>query len=115
MAFNVKKCESQLLRMLTKIFIQDLRDRRILQINLTKVKLSSNFRYAQVYFITLAADVSDQKLTSLYRMLNSKLGFLQFKLATLKEYKFRQLPQLEFVYDKNIENLLQLDVLLEQN
>jgi ribosome-binding factor A len=85
---------------------RDTNDARLHKISITEVNASPDLRNARVFYTLLdEADLEDTK-----KALAKGVGFLRQCLA--ERVALRRVPNLEFVYDKNLQNAEKLASIL---
>lgn len=99
----------QIQRELADLLQNEIKDPRINQITLTGVEVSRDYAYAKVYYTTL---VDQEKNTLVEKGLENAGGFLRSSLS--KRINLRQVPQLQFVYDKSVERGAYLSKLIDE-
>ena len=99
----------QIQRELADLLQNEIKDPRINQITLTGVEVSRDYAYAKVYYTTL---VDQEKNTLVEKGLDNAVGFLRSSLS--KRINLRQVPQLQFVYDKSVERGAYLSKLIDE-
>lgn len=99
----------QIQRDLADLIRNELKDPRIGLITLTGVEVTSDYSHAKVFYTTLGSE-NDNFLTA--NALEHSASFLRSHLA--RRLKLRVIPQLDFVYDKSVEQGVRLSNLIDQ-
>jgi len=85
------------------------RDPRIGFVTITKVKVSGDMRYADVYFTVLGKD--KEKVSSEIALKNSA-GYLRREVGQRLSLRF--IPEIRFKFDKSIEYTAHINEVLER-
>ena len=94
---------------LSKIIRFDLRDKRVKNISIEKVDVSSDMHYARIYF-----SIFDDKERKYARKgLNRANKYIRLKLA--KTLNLRYTPELKFIYDTIPTNAQSIELLIEKD
>lgn len=101
---------AELLRALTVILRDGVKDPRLGQLTLQEVRVSRDLSHAKVYFTCFPLDEQTAEQEAL---LNGPLaGFLRHELA--KSERLRTIPQLRFVHDESIQYGEHLTALIDE-
>lgn len=103
------RLNSQLLEVLSQLFIFEVEDPRAKQVQLTAVDVSPDLSVAKVYYVTFGAEESAFD-PAVQQTLERLTGFLR-RLAG-ERLELRKLPELRFVYDESIANGRRIEQLL---
>lgn len=101
----------QIQRELASLIQFELKDPRVGMVTITAVEVSREFEYARVYFTVLGNDLNDKSIKeSTLEGLTRAAGFLRRELA--HRLKLRTTPELQFFYDKSIDNAAKMSELI---
>ncbi len=95
MSVKNERINSNILKELSYIIANEVKNPNIKFVTITAVDVTSDLSYAKIYFTTL-----DDKIETL-RALKSAKGYIRKALADRVE--LRHIPELEFIYDESIE------------
>lgn len=98
-----EQLEKSLLREINNIIYRKINDPRIKFVTLTRVKVSSDLKYADV-FVTIFND-SDQQKKALKGLKNAT-KFIRGELG--KDLKLRYVPNIKFAIDEDLEHQYKL-------
>ena len=96
MSIKVERLANLLVKEISEILMNEVKDEDIKFVTITAVDISSDLSYAKVYFTNLI-DKDRDKVT---KALNKASGFIRGKLFDAVE--IRKMPELTFVYDESI-------------
>ena len=99
----------QIQRELADLIRNELKDRRVGMITLTGVEVSQDYAHAKVFYTTLGSD-EDNFLTD--KGLKHASKFLRSQLSN--RLRLRLVPQLQFIYDKSVEQGIRLSQLIDK-
>jgi len=99
---------NQVLRSLSDLLRQEVKDPRLDAVSLTAVDLSRDLSVARVYFSLLDPAASPEPVAL---GLERAAGFLRGKLG--RALKVRHVPQLRFVHDDSAEQAMHISELLD--
>lgn len=94
---NIDRLESTILRALTKILREDVKDPNVGFITLTDVRLTKDLSYLTIYYTVLDKDKKDLTEQALKR----SNPFIRSQLA--RAVNMRKMPKLLFKYDESLE------------
>ncbi len=89
-----ERLESDLLRVITDIIRNDVKNRDLMLVSITKVELTKDLAQAKVLFTSLGG--SDKQQADL-KALNEAKGFIKSQIS--KKVKMRKIPNITFSYD----------------
>ena len=92
---KLKRIESQILREVSDIIMNDARDSAIKNITITGCNVTNDLSFAKIYFTTQ----SDKK--TMLKDLEEASSYIRLELADRIE--IRHIPKIKFVYDESIE------------
>ncbi len=107
MSIKINRIESILLKEISYILANEVKDKDIHFVTVTAVDVTNDLSYAKVYVTVL----DDDKKESTMNALKDASGFIRSKL--FDRVDMRNVPELSFVYDesiaygKKIENLIE--------
>lgn len=97
MSIKIERIGSNLVKEISYILANEVKDNDIKFVTVTDVKVTNDLSYAKVYFTVL----DNEKRKTTLEALNSAKGFIRRKLADRVDV--RHIPELEFVFDESIE------------
>ena len=89
---------------------REISDLRVGMVTVSHVDVTADLKYAKVYVTRLNGFDSQQDVDECLQGLNSASGYLRRGLAG--RVKLRNIPELQFVYDKSLENGFRMDELI---
>ena len=99
---RISRVEELIQRELGQLLITEIYDRRLKKVTFSRVKMSPDLRHARVSFTVL--DEADAKYSA--KALNKAAHFFRKHIA--KELDLRVVPELFFVYDKELHDAVEL-------
>ena len=93
-----KKIAEEIRREVSQILHFEMSDPRLIGVTITGVKVSSDLRFARIYFGTPGAEVRKEPILN---GLKKSTGHVRHLLAGRLNMKF--VPQIEFFYDESFE------------
>ena len=97
----------QIQRELAGLIQLEVKDPRVGMVTITAVEVSREFEYARIFFTVLG---DDKVRESTIKGLTHAAGFLRRELA--HRLKLRTTPELQFIYDKSIDNAARMSELI---
>ena len=94
---RIKRIESDILRYISDIIINETNDELLKSVTITGVDLTNDLSYCKVYFTSLL----DLEEKALEKEVNEAAKFLRGKLS--EKIEIRHTPELKFIYDKSLE------------
>ncbi len=107
MSIKINRIESILLKEISYILANEIKDKNINFVTVTAVNVTNDLSFAKVYVTVL----DDEKCETTMKSLQDASGFIRSKL--FDRVDMRNVPELTFVYDesiaygKKIENLIE--------
>lgn len=98
MGRRLDKVSAQLLKEISEIVHEELRDPRIGFVTFTHAEISPDFSHARIFFTVLG---KEKEKKSTYYGLRSAAGYL--KHALIQRMRIKRVPDLEFVYDDSVD------------
>lgn len=92
---KLKRIESQILREVSDIIMNDARDNQIKNITITGCSVTNDLSFAKIYFTTQG----DKNL--MLKDLEEASSYIRLELA--ERIEIRHTPKIKFVYDESIE------------
>jgi ribosome-binding factor A len=105
---RVERMQKEILRELSRILREDLRDPRLGMLSLTRVKLSPDLKVAQVFVSALGGQPEWRLSASAIRHAR---GFIHQALG--RHLSTRYIPELHFAYDPSIEKSVRIHKLID--
>ncbi len=112
MKIKIERVNSELMRQITKIIAEDVKDPRRGNaiISVTKVYTTPDLKYAKVY-LSILADSPERRDEALYAVNRSKL----FIKNMLKErVNMRLVPELNFILDDSVDYSIKIDGIINE-
>lgn len=99
-----------IMRELALMIQREVSDPRVDMVTISDVDVTADLKYAKVYVTRFNGFESEQDIEECLEGLNSAAGYLRRGLAG--RVKLRNIPELQFVYDKTLENGFRMDELI---
>ena len=103
---KLKRIESQILREVSDIIMNEARDNAIKDITITGCEVTNDLSFAKIYFTTQG----DKQLV--LKDLGEASGYIRGELAN--RIDIRHTPKLKFVYDESIEYGNQIESIINE-
>ena len=97
MSMKIERVNNSILRELSYILANEIKDQNIRFVTVTSVKTTNDLSFAKVYYTIL----DDSKKEEAQKAFKSAAGFIRHEL--MDRIDIRYVPELEFVYDESIE------------
>ena len=97
MSIKSERVSDALIEQISYIIETEVKNNDIKFVTITDVKVSNDLSYAKVYFTVL----DQNKIEETTKALESAAGFIRHELR--ERVDIRQIPELNFIYDKSIE------------
>ncbi len=94
MSVKLQRLESQMLREISDVIRNDVKNKDLMLVSITEVILTKDLNVAKIYFTCLGGD---SKQEADLKALNSAKGFIRTQLG--KRMQIRKIPDLNFIYD----------------
>ncbi|MBD3168948.1 MAG: 30S ribosome-binding factor RbfA [candidate division Zixibacteria bacterium] len=107
--YRQDRVADQILRDASEIIHREIKDNRIGFITLSRVKISSDLKYATIYYTVLG---SEEDVNKTKTALGSNRGLIQSKLGG--RLGLRNTPEITFEMDKGIEHSLKVNEILKK-
>lgn len=98
MSIKTERLANLLVKEISDILLNEIKDEDIKFVTITHIDLSSDLSYAKVYCTVL----DDTKKDKCIKDLNGASGFIRSELMK-KKLEMRKIPELNFVFDNSIE------------
>lgn len=108
MSIKINRIESILLREISYILANEVKDNDIKFVTVTAVEVTNDLSYAKVYVTVL----DDTKRETTMQALKDASGFVRSKL--FDRVDMRNIPELTFIYDSSIEYGKKIENLIEK-
>lgn len=108
MSIKLERIASNIMKELSFIFANEVKDQHIKNIIITDCKVTSDLSFAKVYFRLLDENQKNDTLKSLKKA----AGYIRKELADRVE--IRHIPELTFVYDDSIDYGEKIEDILEK-
>ena len=106
---RAQKLAQLIKRVISELISQEIKDPRIGFITITRVKLSNDLKSSNIYY-TLLGDNESKESTR--KGLTRAKGYLRSHLGA--RLRLRRVPEIEFVFDKFVEESIHLNELLKE-
>lgn len=103
-----ERLAKQILQLVSGILIDDVRDPRVDDVQITDVEVTGDLRHAKVYYVLLDAHERDDDVQA---ALDGAAGFVRREIGP--ELRVRHVPDVTFVYDESIERGRRMEQLLD--
>ncbi|MCC7430691.1 30S ribosome-binding factor RbfA [bacterium] len=104
------RAENNLLREISAVIREKVSDPDVGFVTLLRVKLSTDGRYAKVYYNALGDEKSHAKTD---KALKRCAPYIQFEVAS--RTRMRVMPQLAFIFDKNLDYAMEMQKIFNQS
>lgn len=108
MSIKINRIESMLLREISYILANEVKDHDIKFVTVTAVNVTNDLSFAKVYVTVLDNDKKDVTM----KALKDASGFIRSQLYDRVE--IRHIPELTFIYDESIEYGKKIEDLIEE-
>ena len=108
MSIKINRIESILLKEISYILANEVKDKDIHFVTVTAVDVTNDLSYAKVYVTVL----EDEKRDTTMQALNDASGFIRSKLFDRVE--MRNIPELTFVYDESLAYGKKIETLISE-
>jgi ribosome-binding factor A len=108
MSVHLQRLEKELLRFISNIINNDLRDKNLDWVTLTSISLSKDLSFLKIYYSHLNTS-SDGKVQ---KALTKSSGYIKREIANKK--MMRKIPEIVFCYDTIEQNARNLDKIFEK-
>ena len=103
------RLQSQLVRELSAIVLEDLKDRAPHMLTFTRAEITRDLAQAKIYFSVLKGENTVQQSIDFLKRHN---GIIRKMLG--KRMRIRRVPELWFEYDSSTDNVMRVDELLKR-
>lgn len=107
-SFRKAKLEHQIMRVVGNLLLTEIKDPRVKLVSVSRVKLSSDYSHAEIFYSVLG---DDKKKRDAAFGLRSARGFVKKKVGD--NLKMRHVPDVAFTYDESVEHGVDLVNLIE--
>ncbi len=107
MSIKLDRIESNMIKEISYILANEVKDRDIKFVTITACNVTSDLSYAKVYYTVL----DDTKKETTAKALKNAKGFIRKEL--MDRINIRYTPELEFVYDESIEYGKKIENIIE--
>ena len=108
MSVKIDRIASNMVKEISYILANEVKDSDIKFVTVTDVKLASDLSYAKVYVTVFNQD----KIKETMKALEQAKGFIRKKLS--ERIDVRHTPELSFVFDESIEYGNKIEKIIEQ-
>ena len=103
------RMEEQLARFIAELFLRKLKDPRIANVTVQKVKAADDFSVAKVYYNVIG---DDNELEDVRKGLNSCKSFIWNEVKN--HFRLRKIPELIFVYDVSLDRAMKIENIIDE-
>jgi ribosome-binding factor A len=103
------RVNQQLLEVISRVMLTDVRDPRVQQTQITAVEVSPDLRHARVFWVSYNEDMSQRDTQE---GLENLSGWLRREVG--QRIKMKHTPELEFCYDESIERGRRMEKLIAE-
>jgi ribosome-binding factor A len=107
---RVDRVNRKLHEILARTLLEEVRDPRLQNVEITDVEVSPDIKHAEVYFLVMAGDPDDAQKKRAKKGLQRAGSFLRKKAGQKLDTKFT--PELHFEYDDSVERGRRIEELL---
>lgn len=104
------RVSQKLHEILARLLLEEVRDPRVRNVEITDVEVSPDLRHAQVFWVVIEREGEDGRAEAGEGLQTAK-GFLKREIGERLETKFT--PELDFRFDDSLERGRRIDELLE--
>jgi len=108
MSVKIDRIASNMVKEISYILANEIKDNDIKFVTVTDVKLASDLSYAKVYVTVF----DKEKIKETMKALDSARGFIRKKLS--ERIDIRHTPELSFIFDESIEYGNKIEKIIEQ-
>ena len=108
MSIKINRIESILLKEISYILANEVKDKNINFVTVTAVEVTNDLSYAKVYVTVL----EDEKRETTMQALNDASGFIRSKL--FDRVDMRNVPELTFVFDTSIAYGNRIETIIQE-
>ena len=108
MSIKINRIESILLKEISYILANEVKDKNINFVTVTAVEVTNDLSYAKVYVTVL----EDEKRETTMQALNDASGFIRSKL--FDRVDMRNVPELTFVFDTSIAYGKRIETIIQE-
>ena len=108
MSVKIDRIASNMVKEISYILANEVKDNNIKFVTVTDVKLASDLSFAKVYVTVFEQD----KIKETMKALEQAKGFIRKKLS--ERIDIRHTPELSFVFDESIEYGNKIEKIIEQ-
>lgn len=106
MSVKTERIASNIVKEISYILANEVKDKEIRFVTVTDCKLASDLSYAKIYITTMG------NVQETLKSLNKASGFIRRELS--ERVDIRHTPELTFVFDESIENGQKIEEILEK-
>ena len=103
-----ERVASDMLKALGEIFLEEVKDEKFKDVNLTACEVTNDLSFAKVYFITK----DDKAVKIVTRELNNASSYFRTMLADRLD--IRHTPEIKFIYDESIAYGQRIESIIEK-
>lgn len=108
MSIKIDRIASNMVKEISYILANEVKDKDIKFVTVTDVKLASDLSFAKVYVTVF----EKEKINDTMKALEQAKGFIRKKLS--ERIDIRHTPELSFVFDESIEYGNKIEKIIEQ-
>ena len=103
------RMEEQLARFIAELFLRKMKDPRIANVTVQKVKAADDFSVAKVYYNMIG---DDNELEEVKKGLSSCKSFIWNEVKN--HFRLRKIPELIFVYDVSLDRAMKIENIIDE-
>ena len=108
MSIKIERIESNMVKELSYIFANEVKDNLLKKIIITDCKVTNDLSFSKIYFRLL----DDTKKEETLKSLEKAAGYIRKELA--ERIDIRHVPELSFVYDDSIDYGKKIENIIEE-
>jgi ribosome-binding factor A len=108
MSVHIQRLEKELLKLISSVINNELRDKKLEWVSITSVSLTNDLSYLNVYY----SHLEKTSTKNVQKALEKSSGYIKREIANKK--MMRKIPEINFHYDSIEENARNLDKIFEK-
>lgn len=103
------RMEEQLARFIAELFLRKLKDPRVANVTVQKVKAADDFSTAKIYYNMIG---EDNDIEDVRAGLESSKSFIWNEIKN--HFRLRKIPELIFVYDVSLDRAMKIESIIDE-
>jgi len=103
------RMEEQLARFIAELFLRKLKDPRVANVTVQKVKAADDFSTAKIYYNMIG---EDNDIEDVRAGLESSRSFIWNEIKN--HFRLRKIPELIFVYDVSLDRAMKIESIIDE-